>query len=73
LTDHYLEIRDSWDNKGKVFKEQMKTFGYKAKEAMFVDNMQGHVEDVAKLGAIPLVYGKDIKEVAQIVNYMTNA
>lgn len=73
LTDHYLEIRDSFDNKGKVFKEQMKTFGYKPQEAMFVDNAQSHVEDVAKSGAIPLVYGKDIKEVAQIVNYMTNA
>lgn len=73
LTDHYLEIRDSWDNKGKVFNEQMKTFGYKPQEAMFVDNAQSHVEDVAKSGAVPLVYGKDIKEVAQIVNYMTNA
>jgi phosphoglycolate phosphatase-like HAD superfamily hydrolase len=73
LTDHFLDIRDSWENKGKVFKEQMKEFGYKPQEAMFVDNTQSHVEDVAKLGAIPLVYGKDIKEVAQIVNYMTNA
>jgi len=73
LTGHYLEIRDSWDNKGKVFNEQMKTFGYKPKETIFVDNLQSHVEDVAKLGAVPLVYGKDIKEVAQIVNYMTNA
>ncbi len=73
LTDHYLDIRDSWENKGKVFNEQMKEFGYKPQEAMFVDNTQSHVEDVAKSGAIPLVYGKDIKEVAQIVNYMTNA
>ncbi len=73
LTDHYLDIRDSWDNKGKVFNQQMKTFGYKPQEAMFVDNTQSHVEDVAKSGAVPLVYGKDIKEVAQIVNYMTNA
>lgn len=73
LSDHFLEIRDSWDKKGKVFTEQMKTFGYKPKEAMFVDNTQSHVEEVATSGAVPLVYGKDIKEVAQIVNYMTNA
>lgn len=73
LTGHYLEIRDSWENKGKVFNEQMKTFGYKPQEAMFVDNAQSHVEDVAKSGAVPLVYGRDIKEVAQIVKYMTNA
>ncbi len=73
IADHYLDIRDSWENKGKVFKNQMKNFGYKPQEAMFVDNTQSHVEDVAKSGAIPLVYGKDIKDVAQIVNYMTNA
>ena len=73
IADHYLDIRDSWENKGKVFKNQMKNFGYKPQEGMFVDNTQSHVEDVAKSGAIPLVYGKDIKDVAQIVNYMTNA
>ena len=73
IADHYLDIRDSWENKGKVFKDQMKNFGYKPQEAMFVDNTQSHVEDVAKSGAVPLVYGKDIKDVAQIVNYMTNA
>ena len=73
IADQYLDIRDSWENKGKVFKDQMKNFGYKPQEGMFVDNTQSHVEDVAKSGAIPLVYGKDIKDVAQIVNYMTNA
>ncbi len=73
LSGNFLEIRDSWDKKGKVFNEQMKKFGYKPKESIFIDNTQSHVEEVAKSGAIPLVYGKDIKEVAQIVNYMTNA
>ena len=73
LTDHYLEIRDSYEKKGKVFNEQMKEFGYKAKDAMFVDNTKSHVEEVAKSGAIPLVYGVDIKDVAGIVEYMTNA
>ncbi len=72
LTDEYLEIRDSGANKGTVFNEQMKTFGYKPQEAMFVDDNLGHVNDVAKSGAIALQMAKDIKEVAQIVRYMTN-
>ncbi|KKN28449.1 hypothetical protein LCGC14_0854170 [marine sediment metagenome] len=73
LTDRYLEIRDSWGNKGTVYKEQMKTFGYNTKEGIFVDDNLGNVEVVAKSGAIALRYGVDIKEVAQIMRYMTNA
>ena len=73
LTDNYLDIRDSWANKGKVFNEQMKEFGYKPKEGIFIDDSLGHVEDVAKSGAIALQIGHDVKEIAQIVSYMTNA
>ncbi len=70
LTDHFIEIRDSWESKKKVFDEQMKTYGISPKSSIFIDNAQMNVEDVAKSGALPLVFGKDVKEVAQILNYM---
>lgn len=73
LTDNFIEIRDSWDNKGKVFNEQMKKYHINPKQAMFIDNMLSHVQEVSKSGAIPLVFGKDIKEVAQVLEFIKNA
>jgi beta-phosphoglucomutase-like phosphatase (HAD superfamily) len=73
LADDFIQVDDTWGNKGTVFKKQVKDLGINPKKAIFVDNTQGHVEDVSKAGVIPLVYGKDIKEVAQVLNYIKNS
>lgn len=72
LTSHFVDIRDSWKNKADVFREQTDTYKINPCNAIFVDNLQSHVEPIAKQGAIGLVFDKDIKEIAEILGYIEN-
>lgn len=70
LADKFVEIRDSWENKGKVFREITSTFKITPCDAIFVDDTMGNVTDVAKECAIALHMGRDIKKPIQVLDYI---
>lgn len=72
LSDEFIEIRDSWENKAKVFKDITARFHINPCQAIFVDNMLSHVEDVSDKGALGLVIGKnkDIEKPIEVLNYI---
>lgn len=72
LKEKFVQIDDTWGNKGTVFSNQMVKFKINPCDAIFVDNMQGHVEDVSKHGALGLVFGQDVKEISQVLSYIEN-
>jgi len=37
----------------------------------FVDNMVGHVEEVSQKCGLGLVFGQDIKKIAELLNFIT--
>lgn len=70
LERKFVQIDDSWESKDKVFAKQTEKFKVNPCDALFVDNMEYHVEGISKQGALGLVFGKDIKEIAHILNYI---
>jgi len=72
LKEKFVQIDDTWGNKGTVFSNQMVKLKINPCDAIFVDNMQSHVEDVSKHGALGLVFGHDVKEIAQVLSYIEN-
>lgn len=70
LSDKFVEITDSWEEKGKVFAKQTETLKINPCNALFVDNTQGHVESVIPHGGLGLVYDKDITQIAKILDFI---
>ena len=70
LSDKFIEIRDTWENKGKVFEDIVTKHKLSPCSSIFVDNASQHVEEVAKKCALSLVFGKDIHEISEILNYI---
>jgi phosphoglycolate phosphatase-like HAD superfamily hydrolase len=59
LKDRFVEIRDSWENKGKVFKDISHAHKLCPCESIFVDDTKTNVRDVSDACALGLVIGKD--------------
>jgi predicted phosphatase len=72
LKDKFVQIDDTWDNKSTVFAKQMDKFKVNPCNAVFIDNMQSHVEGIAHQGALGLVFGHDVKDIAQVLSYIEN-
>lgn len=74
IADHFVDIRDSWDNKGRVFAEQAEKIGVCPCNALMVDDRKEHVKDIADACGMGLQIGKDkdISELIQIFNYIKN-
>lgn len=70
LGKKFTDITDSWEDKGSVFLKQTDANKICPCNALFVDNMQTHVETVSKKCGLSLVYGKDIKLISEIINYI---
>lgn len=70
LRDRFVEVRDTWGNKGKVFKELVISQKISPCSALFVDDTIHNVEDVADQCALSLHMGRDIKQIGEIRKYM---
>ncbi len=68
----FLEVQDTWQNKGKVFEEISKRQHVCPCNTMFVDNTASHVEDVAKKCGLALQIGKgkDIETPIEIMRFI---
>lgn len=74
IADRFADIRDSWDNKGKVFDELTAKHKVCPCNGLFLDNTLGHVEDVSKKCGLGLVIGKDddVEKPIEILKFMAN-
>ena len=74
LADRFIEIKDTWENKGKVFDEIAKRNHLNPCNVMFVDNSITHVEEVVKKCGLALQIGKgkDVERPIEILNYIEN-
>lgn len=72
LDNRFVEIRDSYENKGKVFKELTHKQGICHCDAIFVDDNRTNIQDVTdKCGmSLQIGKGKDIEEPIQILEYI---
>lgn len=72
MGNDFIEIKDTWENKGKVFADITEKHHINPCNAMFVDNMISHVEDVSKKCGLSLVIGKgkDVEKPVEILNYI---
>lgn len=72
MKDDFIEIQDTWENKGKVFDK----IAYRQEvcpcNAMFVDNTNSHVLDVAKKCGLALQIGKgkDVETPIEIMRFI---
>jgi FMN phosphatase YigB (HAD superfamily) len=75
LADRFVEIRDSWKNKGDVFEELVEKLKVNPCSSIFIDNMSSHVSDVTKKCGLGLVIGKegDIQEPIQVLKFIEEA
>lgn len=72
LANRFKDIRDSWENKGKVFADQTRKLGICPCNAAFVDDRRDHVQDVSdKCGlGLQIGKGKDIIEPVEIMKFI---
>ena len=72
FADRFIEIKDTWENKGKVFEDITRTHHINPSNAMFVDNMFGHTEEVSKKCGLVLQIGKgkDVEKPIEIFRYI---
>lgn len=72
IADRFIEIADTWKNKADVFEDIMKKHHICGCNAIFVDNMLGHVEDVSRKCGMGLQIGKgkDIEQPIQILDFI---
>lgn len=72
LADRFAEIRDSWENKGKVFNEQAKDFHICPCNILFLDDTLTHVENIHDKCGLGLQIGKDkdIEKPIDILKYI---
>jgi phosphoglycolate phosphatase-like HAD superfamily hydrolase len=68
----FVEVQDTWKNKGQVFDEIAKRNHICPCNAMFVDNTLNHVTDVAKKCGLALQIGKDkdVEKPIEIMRYI---
>jgi FMN phosphatase YigB (HAD superfamily) len=59
LAGKFIEIKDTWENKGKVFREITSKHKLCPCNSIFIDDTLGNVRDVAKECGMGLVIGKD--------------
>ena len=71
LDDSFVEIRDSWENKGKVFQEMTSSLKIAPWNTLFVDDTLTHISDVSKACGLALHMGRDVQKPADILRYIT--
>lgn len=72
LEDRFIEVRDSYENKGRVFQQITKKFGFCPCDSIFVDDGRGNVQDVSDKCGIGLQIGKgkDIEKIGDVMKYI---
>jgi len=72
MKDDFVEVADTWENKGKVFEDISRRFKVCPCDAMFVDNTLSHVQEVGKKCGLALQIGKnaDIEKPIEIMRYI---
>ena len=72
MTDEFVEIQDTWGNKGQVFDDIAKRANICPCNALFVDDTGGHVSDVSKKCGLALQIGKgkDVETPIEIFRYI---
>lgn len=72
LSDKFVEVQDTWDNKGKIFDEITQRQKICPCNALFVDNLASHVDEVTKKCGLGLVLGKgqDIESLSEILDFI---
>jgi len=72
LDKRFVEIRDTWNNKGQMFDEIAKNLKVCPCDMMFVDDNLRHIEDVSnKCGlSLQIGKGKDIEKPIQVIDYI---
>jgi len=72
IADRFIEIRDSWENKGKVFRDITDKHKLCPCKSIFVDDVYGNVSDVAKECGLALVIGKsgDVEKPMDIFKFI---
>lgn len=74
IADRFIEIKDTWEPKDKVFEEITKRHKICPCDTIFVDNTLSHVESVSKKCALSLQIGKgkDVQKPIEILSYIEN-
>ena len=70
LAHKFIEIKDTWQSKDKVFREITTKHKICPCDAIFVDDTLGNIQAVAKECAMALHMGDDIKKPAEILAYI---
>lgn len=72
IANRFTEIRDSWENKGKVFAEQARKLKICPCNMIFVDDTLSHVTDVSNKCGLGLQIGKnkDVELPIQILDFI---
>jgi predicted phosphatase len=72
LLDKFIQVQDSYENKGKVFYKITADHRINPCTAMFVDDNISNVEDVSREGGLAVVIGKDadVEKPADILNFI---
>jgi predicted phosphatase len=72
LADKFVEINDTWNNKGQEFDDTAKRQKLCPCDMMFVDNTISHTKDVAAKCGLSLLIGTDgdVKKPIEILNYI---
>lgn len=72
LEDAFVEIRDSYENKGKVFHEMTGKMGICACDSIFVDDNRTNVMDVNDKCGVSLQIGpgKDIEKIGDLLKFV---
>lgn len=72
MGEDFIEVQDTWDNKGKKFAEIMVRNKICPCNALFVDDNHSHIVDVANQCGLALQIGKgkDIEKPIEILNYI---
>jgi len=75
LDKRFVEIRDSYENKGKVFEEINRKHNFCACKSIFVDDTKSNVQDVAKECGLGLVIGagKDVEKPIDIFKFIKDS
>lgn len=72
LDGEFGEIRDSWENKGKVFEEITSSLKVAPWNAIFLDDTLSHIHDVTAKCGLALNVGRDVEKPADLFRYITS-
>ncbi len=72
LDNRFMEIKDSYENKGSVFKKLTHKTGVCPCDGLFVDDNRANVQDVDEEGGLSLQIGegKDIPVIYRLLNFI---